>query len=96
LSLTPLWPSSLACLHQYHQQYDLASHGKSFHACVLINAPYTPHTDYQLVSSCTATAMQATRGKRYSSYSFSTPTLDGVSGQRHVPAALYPLKGPTG
>jgi hypothetical protein len=25
---------------------------------------------------------------RYSSYSFSTSALDGVSGQRHAPAAL--------
>jgi hypothetical protein len=30
-------------------------------------------------------------GKRmYSSYSFTTSALDGVSGQRHAPAALYP------
>jgi hypothetical protein len=29
---------------------------------------------------------------RYSSYSFLTTTLDGMSGQRHVPAALYPRK----
>jgi hypothetical protein len=28
---------------------------------------------------------------RYSSYSFTTSTLDGVSGQHHAPAALYPL-----
>jgi hypothetical protein len=28
-------------------------------------------------------------GRRYSSYSFSTSTLDGVSGQHHAPAALY-------
>jgi hypothetical protein len=28
--------------------------------------------------------------RRYSSYSFLTSTLDGVSGQRHAPAALYP------
>jgi hypothetical protein len=26
----------------------------------------------------------------YSSYSFTTSALDGVSGQRHAPAALYP------
>jgi hypothetical protein len=26
----------------------------------------------------------------YSSYSFMTSALDGVSGQRHAPAALYP------
>jgi hypothetical protein len=28
--------------------------------------------------------------RRYSSYSFTTSALDGVSGQRHDPAALYP------
>jgi hypothetical protein len=33
--------------------------------------------------------------RRYSSYSFSTSALDGVSGQRHAPAALLPPgKGP--
>jgi hypothetical protein len=30
--------------------------------------------------------------RRYSSYSFSTSALDGVSGQRHAPAALYPQR----
>jgi hypothetical protein len=29
---------------------------------------------------------------RFSSYSFLTTTLDGMSGQHHVPAALYPRK----
>jgi hypothetical protein len=29
-------------------------------------------------------------GRRYSSYSFLTSALDGVIGQRHAPAALYP------
>jgi hypothetical protein len=28
--------------------------------------------------------------RMYSSYSFTTSALDGVSGQRHAPAALYP------
>jgi hypothetical protein len=28
--------------------------------------------------------------RRYSSYSFLTSALDGVSGQRHAPAAIYP------
>jgi hypothetical protein len=28
--------------------------------------------------------------RMYSSYSFTTSVLDGVSGQRHAPAALYP------
>jgi hypothetical protein len=27
--------------------------------------------------------------RRYSSYSFTTSALDGVSGQRHAPAAFY-------
>jgi hypothetical protein len=30
--------------------------------------------------------------KTYSSYSLLTTTLDGVSGQCHAPAALYPRK----
>jgi hypothetical protein len=35
--------------------------------------------------------------RRYSSYSFSTSALDGMSGQRHAPAALLPPgKGPPG
>jgi hypothetical protein len=34
--------------------------------------------------------MQVPRGEMYSSYSFLTLALDGVSGQRHAPAALYP------
>jgi hypothetical protein len=29
-------------------------------------------------------------GRKYSSYSFMTSALDGVSGQRHAPATLYP------
>jgi len=29
-------------------------------------------------------------GEEVSSYSFLTSALDGVSGQRHAPAALYP------
>jgi hypothetical protein len=32
----------------------------------------------------------------YSSYSFSTLALDGVSGQRHAPAALYPRERTSG
>jgi hypothetical protein len=34
--------------------------------------------------------MEAQWWRRYSSYSFTTSTLQGVSGQRHTPAALYP------
>jgi hypothetical protein len=35
--------------------------------------------------------MEALRGeRRYNFYSLSTSTLDGMSGQRHAPAALYP------
>jgi hypothetical protein len=38
-------------------------------------------------------AMKAPGGeRRYSSYSFSTSALDGVSGQHQPPAALYPRK----
>jgi hypothetical protein len=33
-------------------------------------------------------------GKGVSSYSFTTSALDGMSGQRHAPAALYPLGKP--
>jgi hypothetical protein len=33
------------------------------------------------------------RERSYISYSFLTAALDGVSGQRHAPAALYPGKG---
>jgi hypothetical protein len=36
-------------------------------------------------------AMQTPRGG-YSSYSFLTSALNGVSVQRHAPAALYPLE----
>jgi hypothetical protein len=32
------------------------------------------------------------RERRYSSYSFLDFAVDGVSGQRHAPAALYPLE----
>jgi hypothetical protein len=34
--------------------------------------------------------MYALRGERYGSYLFLSSTVDGVSGQRHAPAALYP------
>jgi hypothetical protein len=33
--------------------------------------------------------------RKYSSYSFLTSTLDGVSDQRHALAALYPLERPS-
>jgi hypothetical protein len=33
-------------------------------------------------------AMEVLGERRYSSYSFSTSALDGVSGQLHAPAAL--------
>jgi hypothetical protein len=38
--------------------------------------------------------MEAQEERRYSSYSFTTSAVDGVSGQRHSPAALYPGKRP--
>jgi hypothetical protein len=34
--------------------------------------------------------MEAQGGVMYSSYSFTTSAIDGVSGRRHAPAALYP------
>jgi hypothetical protein len=34
--------------------------------------------------------MEALGGEEYSSYSFTISALDGVSYQRHAPAALYP------
>jgi hypothetical protein len=34
--------------------------------------------------------MEVQGGKEVYSYSFMTSELDGVSGQRHAPAALYP------
>jgi hypothetical protein len=39
--------------------------------------------------------MEGLGGRRYSSYSFMTSAINGVSGQRHAPAALLPPgKGP--
>jgi hypothetical protein len=40
--------------------------------------------------------MEAQGGEMCSAYSFTTSALDGVSGQLHAPAALYPPeRGPT-
>jgi hypothetical protein len=36
--------------------------------------------------------MLALGGEEYSSYSFTTSALDGVSGQRHAPTALCPVE----
>jgi hypothetical protein len=42
------------------------------------------------LKSCPATRHGGAWGeRRYSSYSFPTSALNGVSGQRHAPAALY-------
>jgi hypothetical protein len=38
--------------------------------------------------------MEAQAERMYSSYSFTTSALGGVSGQRHAPAALYPGERP--
>jgi hypothetical protein len=43
-----------------------------------------------LGKSSPTTPMEAQGERRYSSYSFTTSALDGVSGQRQVLAALYP------
>jgi hypothetical protein len=40
--------------------------------------------------SCPATRPVGARKERYSSHYFLTSALEGVSGQRHVPATLYP------
>jgi hypothetical protein len=54
------------------------------------------HSPYSATSSwqhrCNVTAMQAPWKWRYSSCSFLISALDGVSGQRHAPAALTPGK----
>jgi hypothetical protein len=43
------------------------------------------------LKSCPTTRHAGAWGeRRYSSYSFLTSALDGVSGQRHAPAAFYP------
>jgi hypothetical protein len=50
-----------------------------------------------IITKAKAVPLRATKavGERtYSSYSFSTSTLEGVSSQRHAPAALTPGKGP--
>jgi hypothetical protein len=52
---------------------------------------YTHHYQVNKLSSPT-NAMEALGEGRYSSYSFTTSALDGVSGQRHSPAALYPVE----
>jgi hypothetical protein len=39
--------------------------------------------------------MQTTRVEEYSSYSFFTSALDGMSGQLHVPAAILPREKDT-
>jgi hypothetical protein len=38
--------------------------------------------------------MEAQGERKYSSYPILTSALDGISGQRHAPAALYPAKEP--
>jgi hypothetical protein len=43
----------------------------------------------QKVKQSHNTTMEAQVGMMYSSYSVTTSALDGVSGQRHAPAALY-------
>jgi hypothetical protein len=41
------------------------------------------------------THKEAQGKRRYSSYSFTTSALDGMSGQRHAPSTLYPRGRPT-
>jgi hypothetical protein len=56
---------------------------------IIINSEVsdTPNTN---TKSCSATRHAGGKGKRYSSYSFSTSTPDGVRSQSYAPAALYP------
>jgi hypothetical protein len=42
------------------------------------------------VKQSRCTPWRRLRERRYSSYSFTTSALDGVSGQRHTPAVFYP------
>jgi hypothetical protein len=44
---------------------------------------------YKCCKICPATAMLALMGRKCNSYSFLTSVLDGVSGQRQAPMALY-------
>jgi hypothetical protein len=60
--------------------------------CKIVLLDFMHHVSYKAVP---LHAMEALGGEKYSSYSFSTSALDGVSGQRHAPAALLPPgKGP--
>jgi hypothetical protein len=57
------------------------------------NRPIYIYIYIYIYISSPATRHEGAWGKRrYSSYSFSTSALDGVSGQRHAPVALY-LRG---
>jgi hypothetical protein len=42
--------------------------------------------------SCPVTPCRRNGGEEYSSYSFLTSAVDGVSGRCHSPAALYPCE----
>jgi hypothetical protein len=53
--------------------------------------PLLPHVSLVWGLSCPATRHAEAKGERkYSSYSFFTSALDGVSDHRHAPAALFP------
>jgi hypothetical protein len=56
-----------------------------------------PQTEYNKSSvQLSRYDMQRQEGKDYSSYSFLTLALDGVSDEQHAPAAFYPRgEGPT-
>jgi hypothetical protein len=57
--------------------------------CLLSRIPYHLSLIFKIKLSRYGHA-GAKMGRRYSSYSFLTWILDGVSGQRHAPASLYP------
>jgi hypothetical protein len=62
--------------------------------CVCVCAEYNEqaitYVHFLKKSSPATRHAGAWRERRYSSYSFLTSALDGVSGQRHAPAALFP------
>jgi hypothetical protein len=64
----------------------------SYRFCCMPHPSQLLHFVALIIKNCPATRHGGTWGeRRYSSYSYLTSALDGVSGQRHAPAALYPL-----
>jgi hypothetical protein len=57
-------------------------------------SPVLHQLDKTKVNQSRYTPWKRLGGEENSSFSFLTSALDGVSGQRHAEAALYPGKGP--